>query len=93
MLDAVKQKYVVDSYCLNIDGLIREILHTWSDMGNNSYLDIELGTLEEMFMKVNEEGEWVWDEEQIKEFPAQYKLLQMIYNKDLPEEFILLLWW
>ena len=93
MLDAVKQKYVVDSCYLNIDGLIGEVLHTWSDRGNDTYLDIELGSLEEMFMKVNEEGEWIWDDEQIKRYPALYKLLQMIYNKDLPEEFILLLWW
>lgn len=91
----VKQKYVVDITDLDeeYDNLLSEISsYCWDSFGQNTYCNINMGWLER-FYTYDDDGNEIPDEETINEYPTLYKFLKLMETGDLPEEFILLIWW
>lgn len=80
----------------NLDGLIGEIGNmSYEGVSQNSFINMDIESLKEFFFDYDFDGEHEYfilngnDEEN----PNLYKVYQLMKSGELPEEFILLIWW
>lgn len=101
MFDFVKQLNVIDIQDLNevegLEGILGD-LSNWrgEGFGQDTYITIDKDYLEEIFCEficTDDDNVEELAENTIKEYPCLFKLLELMKNGELPEEFILLIWW
>lgn len=98
--DIIEKKIVIDVQKLqdvyNLSDLIGEIGNMiYEGAGQNTFIYVNIEGLEEFFYDYDFDGEHEYfipngnDEEN----PSLYKVYQLMKSGELPEEFILLIWW
>ena len=101
MFDFVKQLNVIDIQDLNeVEGLegILDDLSNWrgEGFGQDTYITIDKDYLEEIFCEficTDDDNVEELAKDAEEKYPCLFKVLQLMNSGDLPQEFIILIWW